>query len=129
MRVEGSDHQRLPWMDRWLFQTVKFDPVAMDCPSVCGKLGFDQNTFKIRSGFKLVRLKNNGATPVGIIANFSHCGVKARHKECLRWLGTFRGRCVEVNRTWRLGRMYRFDSSRAVSGRRIRGKIDLMNPA
>jgi hypothetical protein len=65
MRVERSDHQRLPFIDGWLFHTVKFDPVAMDSPSVCGKLWFDQDTFKIRGGFKLVRLKNNGATPVG----------------------------------------------------------------
>src|ERR1700724_1301175 len=82
MRVQRSDHQRLPFMDGWLFHTMKFDPVAVDCPSVCGKLWFDQDPFKIRSGFKLVRLKNNGAAPVGIIANFSHCGIEARHKEC-----------------------------------------------
>jgi hypothetical protein len=90
MRVKRSDHQRLTFMDGWLFRTVKFDPVAMDGPSVGGKLWFDQDTFKIRGGFKLVRLKHNDATPVGIVANFSHCGVKARHKECLRWLETFR---------------------------------------
>src|ERR1700693_3989514 len=93
MRVERADHQRLPFMDGWLLHTVKFDPVAMDCPSVCGKLWFDQDTFQIRGGFKLVRPKNNGATPVGIIANFSHCGIEARHKECLRWLETFRAVC------------------------------------
>jgi hypothetical protein len=93
VRVERSDHQRLPFMDGWLLRAVKFDPVAMDCPSIGGKLWFDQNTFKIRGGFKFIGLKNNGATPVGIIANFSHCGIKARHKECLSWLETFRALC------------------------------------
>jgi hypothetical protein len=106
VRVERSDHQRLPFMDGWLFHTVKFDAVAMDCPSISGKLWFDQDTFKIRGGFKLVRLKNNGATPVGIIANFSHCGIEARHIECLSWLETFE-RYVEEIRPWWLERTYR----------------------
>jgi hypothetical protein len=95
MRVERSDHQRLPFLDGWLFRAVKFDPVAMDRPSVGGKPWFDQDTFKIRGGFKFVRLKNNGATPVGIIANFSHGGIKARHKDCLSWLESFRAVCAK----------------------------------
>jgi hypothetical protein len=63
MGVERSDHQRLPFMDGWLLRAVKFDPVAMNCPSVGGKLWFDQNTFKIRGSLKFIGLKNNGATP------------------------------------------------------------------
>ena len=63
---------------------MKLDPVAMNCSALCCKLWFDQDTFQIRGGFKLVGLNNNGTTSVGIFANFSHSGIKARLKE---WFG------------------------------------------
>lgn len=90
MRIERPHHERLARPERWLFRTVKLDAVGKDLSAICCKFGLNQDTFKIRSGLELIRLKNNRATSCGIFANFNNSGIKARHKNGLAQLQTGR---------------------------------------
>jgi len=80
MRIKRSKHQRLAFVNRRPFRTVKLYAVTVDSPSGRRELWLNQDTFKVGGGFQFVGLKNNGATSGGIIANFSNGGIKARHK-------------------------------------------------
>jgi len=80
MRIKGPNHQGLTGLQRWLFRTMKLDPVAINLSAVRRKFRLNQDALKIRGGLKLIGLKNNGATSGGIFANFNNGGIKARHE-------------------------------------------------
>jgi hypothetical protein len=79
VRIKRSNHEGLTYLDLRLLGAVKFDAVTMDGSTIYDKLRLDQNTFQIRSGFKLIGSKNNGASAGGLFANFCNKGIKARH--------------------------------------------------
>jgi hypothetical protein len=77
--VQGSNHQRLAFLNRRLFRAVKFDVVTVNSSTMRSKLRLDQDAFQISCGLKLVRSENHGTASVRILANFGHFGIKTWH--------------------------------------------------